>query len=70
VIEPTTGKTVASQTVLSGQLARFPLQPGTYTIQGTIATDFVNDQRLNALPRTVTIAAGTVVRQDVAANIR
>jgi hypothetical protein len=70
VIEPTTGKTVASQTVLSGQLARFPLRPGTYTIQGAIATAFVNDQRLNTLPRTVTIAAGTVVHQDVVANIR
>lgn len=70
VIDTTTGKVIASQTVVNGQLARIPLRPGTYTVQGTVANALVNGQPISTLSRTVTITAGTVVRQDVVANIR
>jgi hypothetical protein len=68
VIDPASGATVASAGVAKGHLARIPLAPGTYTIDGTFA-----DATINGVPmtssRSVTIPAGSTVRQDVAADV-
>ena len=69
VASPTTGTVVASDNVVNGQLATIPLTPGTYTITGTFANAFVNNQPIETLPLQVTIPAGDTVRQDVVANI-
>jgi hypothetical protein len=69
VTSPTTGAVVASDNVANGQLATVPLAPGTYTITGTFAHAFVNNQPIETLPLQVTIPAGDTVRQDVVANI-
>jgi hypothetical protein len=70
VTSQATGKTVADDTLATGRLARIRLAPGTYTIAGTFADAFANGQPIQARPRTVTIAADTTVRQDVAAPIK
>ena len=70
VVNPRTGKVVASDSVGDGQLARIPLTRGTYTVTGTFATAFRNNQPIQTQPRTITIPAGRTVRQDVAAAIR
>ncbi len=65
-----TGSVVASDNVSRGHLARIPLAPGVYTITGTFATAFSNNQPIQARPEKVTISAGTTVRQDIDASIR
>lgn len=70
VSDPATAKVVAQVPVSEGHLARIRLAPGTYTITGTFAKAFRNNQRIQTRPRTVTIAAHTTVRQDVEAPIR
>jgi hypothetical protein len=65
-----TGKVIASYEVANGQLAKIQLAPGTYTITGTFADAFRNNEHILARPRTVAIAADTTVRQDVAASIK
>ncbi len=70
VTSSATGAVVASDNVAYGQLATIPLAPGTYTIHGTFADAFSNDQPIEAQPRQVTIVAGYTVRQDVVASIK
>jgi hypothetical protein len=69
VSNPATGAVVASQSVANGQLAKIPLPAGTYTLVGTYANAFVNDQHMQSRPVTVTIAAGESVRQDISVSI-
>jgi hypothetical protein len=70
VTSAATGKVVASDKVASGHLAKIRLAAGTYTITGTFADAFSNNEPIKAQPRTVTVAAETTVRQDVEASIK
>jgi hypothetical protein len=70
VTSAATGKVVANDKVASGHLAKIRLVAGAYTITGTFADAFSNNEPIKARPRTVTIAAGTTVRQDVEASIK
>jgi hypothetical protein len=69
IVNPATGATVASTTVATGKLATFPLAPGTYTIDGTLANATSGGAVMRTRPQTVTIPAGMTVRQDTAADI-
>jgi hypothetical protein len=64
ITDPATGADIATSTVADGQLATFPLPPGTYTISGTFANATINGQYAQA-SATVTIPGGEIVRQDV-----
>lgn len=70
VTNAATGTVVASVKVASGRLAKIPLVAGTYTITGTFADAFRNNEPIQAQPQTVTIATRTTVRQDVSAPIK
>lgn len=70
VTSPTTGTVIASDSVVSGQLATIPLAPGTYTMQGTFDNAFSNGQAIMTPQQSVTIVAGYTIRQDVVANIK
>jgi hypothetical protein len=63
------GALVATQTVAGGHLARIPLAPGTYTVQGTFGDAIRNGEHAVSVPITVTIPAGHTVRADVALSI-
>jgi hypothetical protein len=69
VTDPASGALVASATVANGKLAKIPLPPGTYTITGTFADAFSNNQHMQSLAQAVTIRSGQTVRQDVSVNI-
>jgi hypothetical protein len=69
IVNPTTAATVARSTVATGKLATFPLPPGTYTIQGTLANATSDGAPIRTRPQTVTIPAGMTVRQDTVADI-
>ena len=68
VVNPT-GATVASADVVQGQLATIPLAPGTYTIDGTDLDAHQNGIAMKTAPQTVTIPAGTTVRQDIFVSV-
>jgi hypothetical protein len=70
VTDPASGAIVASATVANGELAKIPLPPGAYTITGTFANAFSNNQHIQSPPQTVTIRSGQTVRQDVSAGIK
>lgn len=70
VSDPTSGAVIATRTVESGQLARIPLPAGTYTLVGTFADAYSNNQHISSRPLTVSIPPGRTVRQDVVANIK
>jgi hypothetical protein len=70
VTDPASGAIVASVTVANGKLAKIRLHAGTYTIIGTFADAFSNNQHMHSLPRAVTIPSGQTVRQDVSVSIR
>jgi hypothetical protein len=70
VSDPATGAIVATDTVATGQLAKIPLPPGTYTVVGTYANAYTGDQHIESLPRTVTIPPGETIRQDVTRGVR
>jgi hypothetical protein len=63
VINPATGATLASETVVQDQLATIALAPGTYTVKATPATPPSNVAP-TSFTQTVTIPAGMTVRQD------
>jgi hypothetical protein len=65
VTDPTTGATVASETVGQGELASIPLASGTYTVRATPAGSL----RATISQRTVTIPGATTVRQDFFADV-
>jgi len=69
IVNPTSGATVASSTVATGKLATFPLPPGTYTIEGTVANATSESMPIHTRPETVTIRAGVTVRQDAVADL-
>jgi hypothetical protein len=69
VTDPATAAIVATKTVASGQLGVVLLPPGTYTVVGTFANAFANDRHMQSFPKTVTIPAGTTVRQDLEVSI-
>ena len=69
IVNPATGATVASATVAAGKLATFPLAPGTYTIDGTLANASSGAAPMRTRPQTVTITAGMTVRQDTADDV-
>jgi hypothetical protein len=60
VTDPSTGAVVATQAVAAGQLADIPLAPGTYAVSGS-----PGGLPMMTTPVTVTIPAGSTVRQDV-----
>ena len=60
VTDPTTGATVATQSVSNGHLAHIALAPGKYTVSG----QFAGGGRTSFSP-TVTVRPGYKVRQDV-----
>ncbi len=64
VVANSAGTTIATQTVVKGHLAKFPLSPGTYTITGTM-----EGQHSEAGPIQVTIPTGETVRQDLSWSI-
>lgn len=64
ITDPATGAVIATSTVVAGQLATFPLPPGTYTISGTFDDVIGNGQRAQT-SATVSIPGGEIVRQDV-----
>jgi hypothetical protein len=70
VSDPTTGAVIATQTVGSGRLAKIPLPAGTYTLVGTFANAYSNNEHIRSFPRTVSIPPGRTVRQDAVANIK
>lgn len=70
VTDPASGAIVATETVVEGQLARIHLPTGTYTITGTFANSFSDNQHIQSQPRTVTISSRQTVRQDVSASIK
>jgi hypothetical protein len=70
VTDPASAAIVATATVASGQLAKIRLPAGIYTITGTFADAFSNNQHMQSLPRIVTIPSGQTVRQDVSVSIR
>jgi hypothetical protein len=69
VRDPANGSIVTSQTVTRGHLAKIPLAPGTYTIQGTFGNATINGRPGESFPTTVEIQAGKTVRQDVFLNV-
>jgi hypothetical protein len=64
------GAILASQTVTGGHLARIPLPPGSYTVEGTFGDATINNHPGRSLPTTVTIPPGKTVRQDVFLSVR
>jgi hypothetical protein len=69
VTDPASGAIVASVTVANGKLAKIRLPAGAYTIIGTFADAFSNNQHMQSLPQAVTIPSGQTVRQDVSVAI-
>jgi len=63
------GALVATQIVPGGQLARIPLPPGTYTVQGTFGDAIQNGEHPVSRLVTVTIPARHTVRLDTVLSI-
>jgi hypothetical protein len=69
IVDPATGAIVASATVATGQLATFPLAPGTYAIEATFADASTDGLADHSIPQSVTIPAGKTVRQDTVVSV-
>lgn len=67
ILNPDTKATAATQTVTGGQLATFPLAPGSYMITGSFADAFNNTSPMRAIPVTIDVASGESIRQDIQA---
>lgn len=69
VVDPQSGAVIASATVAEGRLATFPLAPGSYTVEGSLANGTSGGEPMRTRPQTVTIAAGQSVRQDTTVDV-
>lgn len=68
VTDTATGTVVATRTLARGELATFPLPPGTYAIHGSFGDATANGSPFTA-DATATVTAGHTVRQDVLAAV-
>lgn len=62
ILNPDTKATAATQTVTGGQLATFPLAPGSYMITGSFADAFNNTSPMRAIPVTIDVTSGESIR--------